>query len=251
MWKCILGACALMLGSSLANAWSVSGRIVCDTNGNGVIDAGDVFVAGPVLLVESTLGTGTFVAAPQIQPDGTFTLDLLDTPHSYIIYVSVNPGNFPVLIPNGGSYTFTLTNETQTFNGAFFLLDCSGDVPPVGDCGARTPGYWKTHPEAWPVATITIGGVLYTKAEAIEMMSPSGDRSMTLFLHLVAATLNILCGAESSCITATVAAANAWLAANPPGSGVTANSAAWATGEPLKDLLDNYNNGLLCAESGD
>lgn len=253
-WKYTVGAMVFMLGLSVANAWHVSGRIVCDSNGNGRIDTTDGYVEGPVLLVESTVDTGVFVGAPQIQADGTFTLELPDRPHSYVIYVRLNPGNFPVLVPTSGFYSFTLTNEVQSFTGANFLLDCSGEIPPIPgeDCSPRTPGYWKNHPDAWPVATLTIGGVTYTKAEAIELMNQhGGDRSTTMVYHLVATMLNVACGAESSCITATITAANAWLAANPPGSDVRANSQEWKAGESLKDTLDSYNNGRLCAERDD
>ena len=33
----------------------------------------------------------------------------------------------------------------------------------------------------------------------------------------------------------------------PVGSGVHAASFAWKVGEPLHRLMDNYNNGMLCA----
>ncbi len=29
--------------------------------------------------------------------------------------------------------------------------------------GTGTPGYWKNHPEAWPVSSVIVGGVTYTK----------------------------------------------------------------------------------------
>jgi hypothetical protein len=127
----------------------------------------------------------------------------------------------------------------------------------VGDCalahaGAGTPGYWKNHPEAWPVAEIVAGGVTYTVDEAIAAMNlRGGDMSVVLFSHYVAAFLNVAAGAEDSCILGTLMAADAWLADHPPGSGVRANSAAWDEGEPLKVQLDLYNNGELCAPSRD
>jgi hypothetical protein len=122
-----------------------------------------------------------------------------------------------------------------------------------GDPGTGTPGYWKNHPEAWPVEEITIGGVTYPKAEAIGYMAnqTEGDMTYVMFMHLVAAKLNVLIGNESSCIDGTIAAADAWMAAHPVGSGVTADSAAWDEGEPLKDMLDKYNNGELCAPERD
>ena len=59
--------------------------------------------------------------------------------------------------------------------------------------GTGTPGYWKNHPEAWPVDEITIGGVTYTKVEAIAIMNTpeKGDKTYTMFSALVAATLNV------------------------------------------------------------
>ena len=35
---------------------------------------------------------------------------------------------------------------------------------------SRTLGYWKNHPDAWPVDEITCGGTTFTKEEAIELM---------------------------------------------------------------------------------
>ncbi|GAF95082.1 unnamed protein product, partial [marine sediment metagenome] len=32
-----------------------------------------------------------------------------------------------------------------------------------------TMGYWKNHPDAWPMGSITIGGVSYDKAVAIDI----------------------------------------------------------------------------------
>jgi hypothetical protein len=34
---------------------------------------------------------------------------------------------------------------------------------------------------------------------------------------------------------------------HPVGSNVAASSLAWKLGEPLHRLMDNYNNGMLCA----
>ncbi len=120
--------------------------------------------------------------------------------------------------------------------------------------GVGTPGYWKNHPEAWPVDEITIGGILYTKDEAIAIMNMevAGDKTYNMFFHLVAAKLNVLIGNASSCIAETITAADAWMAAyGPVGSGVAAKSDAWDDGEPLKDMLDEYNNGELCAPERD
>jgi hypothetical protein len=124
-------------------------------------------------------------------------------------------------------------------------------ITPVNGVGAGTPGYWKNHPEAWPVQQITIGNVTYSKHDAIKIMDEPGrgDKTYDMFSHLVAAKLNVAYGTDSSCINATIAAADTWMATyGPVGSNVRANSDAWKnSGEALKNTLDDYNNGLLCA----
>jgi len=122
----------------------------------------------------------------------------------------------------------------------------------VASPGTGTPGYWMTHPEAWPVDEIRIGGVIYTQVEAIESMIQSirNDVTYIMFQALVAAKLNVLIGNDASCIAGTIAAADAWMVDyGPVGSGVKAGGklSPWQTGEQLYLTLDDYNNGLLCA----
>jgi hypothetical protein len=128
------------------------------------------------------------------------------------------------------------------------------ETPPAPtNPGTGTPGFWKNHPDAWPVTSITVGGKSYTRAQAISIMKKSvgGDKTLSMFPQLVAAMLNVMIGNDDSCIEDTIAAANAWLAANPVGSGVKASSGAWSQGSPLHSQLDAYNNGQLCAPSRD
>ena len=131
--------------------------------------------------------------------------------------------------------------------------DGIGDACEVCGPGTGTPGYWKNHPEAWPVSSITIGGVAYSKADAIKIMSgPDGNKLVTMFRSLVAAKLNVLMGNESSCIASTITAADAWMAKyGPMSKTVKASSTAWKEGEPLYYKLDKYNNGLMCAPHRD
>ena len=114
-----------------------------------------------------------------------------------------------------------------------------------------TQGYWKTHKNAWPIDEITIGGVTYTKAEAISWLKTpvKDDMTIAMFYQLVAAKLNVANGCVSGCIEETIINADNWMSDyGPVGSDVLASSLAWGiVGEPLKDTLDDYNNGLLCA----
>ncbi|MBI1298389.1 hypothetical protein GC175_25930 [bacterium] len=132
--------------------------------------------------------------------------------------------------------------------------DMDGDT--VGDAcdmiespGTGTPGYWKNHAEAWPVNEIVIGGVTYSKADALSALGlKDGDKSVTMFRSLISAKLNVLIGNDSSCVASVIAAADQWLATyGPVGSGIKAKSDAWKAGESLYQTLDAYNNGRLCA----
>jgi hypothetical protein len=134
--------------------------------------------------------------------------------------------------------------------------------PPTYCPGTGTPGYWMNHPEAWPADydSIIIGGLSYTKQQAIDLMkmSVAGDKTYTMFAALVAARLNAGIGCPTVCpgginIGATIAAADAWMWLYPVGSGVEAGgkNSPWRTGEPLYFLLDQYNNGLLCVPHRD
>lgn len=125
-------------------------------------------------------------------------------------------------------------------------------APPSG-VGTGTQGYWRNHPDAWPVTSLTVGSVTYTKAQAITVLKQPirGDQTYSLAHQLIAAKLNVANGSDSSCISATIADADAFFVAHPVGSGVSGGSAAWMVGEPLKSRLDDYNNGKLCAPHRD
>ncbi len=73
------------------------------------------------------------------------------------------------------------------------------------------------------------------------------DKTTTMFSSLVPAMLNVMIGNDGSCVSAAIAAGNAWMATYPVGSNVAASSSAWSVGEPIHQTLDAYNNGLLCA----
>lgn len=124
--------------------------------------------------------------------------------------------------------------------------------PPLPGEGVGTPGYWKNHPDAWPVQELEVGGVTLTQAEAIAILDnpAKGDATNILARHLVAALLNVAAGSDPSCVVDEIAAAQDFLVAHPVGSGLKTNDPAWqSSGGPLAEHLDAYNNGELCAPS--
>ena len=254
-----VGALALCLTASVAEAWHVSGKVLCDEDDNKQIGNADHPVQNVTVVVANASGSLTINAATKA--DGSFFIELPHTPDSYTAYLRTTslPEGASVILPANGTHAFSLKEgvEFDRFEHANFLLHCPDDEPSPGpgddEVGTRTPGYWKNHPEAWPVETITIGGEEYTKAEALALLNAKGgnDRSLTMFSHLLATKLNLLAGTEGDCIEDTVDAADAWLEQFPPDSDVNPNSAAWKTAEKWKNMLDSYNNGALCAPKGD
>lgn len=127
--------------------------------------------------------------------------------------------------------------------------------------GTGSPGYWKNHPEAWPVEEIVIGGVTYGIEAAIAIMDMpvKGDKSITMFTSLVAAKLNVIAIAEggskcgvSYCLSpGCIDEADQWLVTFQVGSGQKANEEPWqhSHGEALYECMDDFNNGRLCAPS--
>jgi hypothetical protein len=231
---------------------SLCGFVWNDADNDGEQDAGESVIEGAKVYVD--VGTETIVLETDI--DGQYILNVFDYPaDSYTISVLIPDGTQPSPI-NSPSTTDTLDSDGQLI-GAFsvatvpntdvgFATDFGFYTSLVQGPGTGTPGYWKNHPEAWPVANITVGGVSYTKAQAIARLGKVGkDKANTMFSSLVSAILNVMIHNEDSCVSATIAAAHTWMAAHP--SNVAASSDAWAEGEPLHQLMDSYNNGLLCA----
>ena len=134
--------------------------------------------------------------------------------------------------------------------------------------GTGTPGFWKNHPELWPVAgsRVLVGDWNHnwtcdltetcldlTAEEALAALStaPRGDMTWNLGRPLVAAWLNVSAGNDPSCVVDSINAAIGWLLTHPLGSGVGGGDPAWGDASGWARILDDYNNGLLCAEHRD
>jgi cysteine-rich repeat protein len=111
-----------------------------------------------------------------------------------------------------------------------------------GDC-TLTQGYWKNHPAQWPVSSVTLGSVTYSKAEALDIFAQpvSGNGLVSLAHQLLATKLNVASGATNTVvneITAADAAIGA-LVVPPVGTGYLASAATAG----LAQALDDYNTG--------
>lgn len=134
-----------------------------------------------------------------------------------------------------GTFSFTSSggSDSRSFSVGF---TCECDTV----CH-YTPGYWKTHPDAWPAGSLEIGGVPYSM-EYLMMnvlwVPVQGDATMILAKHLIAAKLNMMNGAGDS-IHDVIMEADAYLSTHPIGSKPSGSEKCYVIA--LKDMLEAYN----------
>ncbi|MDH3948459.1 MAG: hypothetical protein OEU74_05820 [Gammaproteobacteria bacterium] len=218
---------------------------------SGVLLTGEITEAGNSMATDTVavFDFRAIVTGGVLVTDGDWPTDTGGSPLVAGIQLTLEGTNAPFA-----------TNDCSTLLTAGVAKGVIGpdeSVPPdhtFTNPGTGTQGYWRNHPEAWPVDEITIGGVTYPKADAIDLMdrAPKGDKTYNMFRQLIAAMLNILIDNDNTCIQTVVDDADQWLTDNPLGSNVRANADAWSLeGDALHEALDSYNNGQLCAPHRD
>jgi hypothetical protein len=143
-----------------------------------------------------------------------------------------------------------ILNRTTTITQAFNEFACAAQSCRTVGC-TLTQGFWKNHPDDWPVSTLTLGTVSYTEAQLLQILNQpvKGNGLVSLAHQLIAAKLNLANGASGGGISAVIAAADALiggLIVPPIGSGVLSTT---ATGT-LVTALDSFNNGLFTGAAG-
>ena len=156
-----------------------------------------------------------------------------------------------------------LTNGSGTTGPSDYSLDLFTASGAQGSNCTFTVGYWKTHgsgachngsnADTWPVASLTLGTVVYTKDELCAILNTQANGNALLILahQLIAAKLNLAQGADGSCVSATIAHADGLIGGLivPPtagGSNIPANSVLGQQMVADANVLDTYNNGALC-----
>ena len=184
---------------------------------------------------------------------------------------AVLEGNYRVLFTQRVFLNWWTDLETAKAESEFmqpsYIAEREGDgyyCPGTGEQpDARTPGFWKNHPEAWGQNYLLLGDAQTAFGEdcLLELLSvpTRGDARVKLAHHLIAAKLNMLAGSDATVVTNvpfqgdtildTIDFADSFLlsveihcdgfSGNKP-SGL-AKDVATAT----KDALDAYNNNLL------
>ncbi len=154
------------------------------------------------------------------------------------------------------------TIDSDGINNASSVCVDPGDVNLTIDFGYHKPvvyntktiGYWKNHPDDWPMEFVTIGVVNYTKAEAITILNnaTSEDATKMLAAQLIAAKLNVAAFGEAAFefegvafdISDIINESDEFLADYEIGGGSLDPPTGGDRDQALylKDLLDGYNN---------
>lgn len=224
--------------------------ITANIDGGGVISGGTFSISGNVtdtatsnsysgVLVSGTVADYGIIDAGV--PGGT---DLAD------FRMDATAGSMLALFGGvGGDVNAVVALEGSSFNGVFtsaWSADrAKGDVGPPPAVPALPPhtiGYWMNHPEVWPVTTMVICGNSLNQTELISILKtpPRGDVTLIMARQLIAARLNVA-GGNSCPLTVD---AESWLCSH---GGIGASRKKWDGGEPLKDALDQFNNGGACS----
>ncbi len=110
----------------------------------------------------------------------------------------------------------------------------------AGNC-TLTQGYWKNHPDAWPVDSLKLGTVTYTKDELLAILKTpvKGNGLVQLAHQLIAAKLNVEAGADEVAIAASIDAADDLIGSLVVGEDALLPSAT----SDLTGKLDAFNQG--------
>jgi hypothetical protein len=146
----------------------------------------------------------------------------------------------PTHLISPSAYSPTYRFNTKTNDG---LQEC-----------VRSQGYWKTHPNAWPVGSLRLGNVIYSKNQLLLIWNTpaEGNGLISLAHQLMAAKLNIISGAVApSAVLSAIAGADALISIGnkiipPIGSGYLAPSGASGVADILEAFNTEQNGDVPC-----
>jgi hypothetical protein len=175
-------------------------------------------------------GTPTPTASPTVSPTATPTASTSPT-------ATPTPSATPTATPSG--------TPSATPSGTPSVTPTPTGTP--GGC-VRGQGFWKNHPDQWPVTELQLGNVTYTQQQLLDILhEPVRGNGLLILAHqLIAAKLNIAAGADGSCIQQAIAEADALigdLVIPPVGNGYLSPRDA----APLAGILGQFNEGFMCA----
>jgi hypothetical protein len=189
---------------------------------------------------EPTLNTfGGQYTTFKIEPNQTIRVEIGDLADESGVSGSLGE------LATGNSYYFAVFANDENGNPGSELSVVVNDQTTTNTNCTYTIGYWKNHPNAWPVTQLTLGTVVYTKAQLLDILDQevNGNGLISLAHQLIPALLNIAMGADPSAAQQAINDANALiggLVVPPIGAGFLDP----ADTDVLTQTLDDYNNGV-------
>jgi uncharacterized repeat protein (TIGR01451 family) len=142
---------------------------------------------------------------------------------SVTVEAATNPEVCDYTLSNTASVSATNESPRKILNNTASASISVTCPPPPSGC-TLTQGFWKNHPEAWPVSSLTLGTVSYTSDELGQIFDEpvAGNGLISLAHQLIAAKLNVASGADPSAVAQSISDADALigsLVVPPVGSG--------------------------------
>ena len=180
-----------------------------------------------VFRLNGTIGGGTPTPTPTAtgSPSATATATATATPSGSVSPTAtpsgtISPTATPSATPSTTVSPTATPSATPTATGSPSATPTatpsgtpSATATPTGTPFAcvRGQGYWKNHPDAWPVTELQLGNVTYTQEQLLAILhQPVRGNGLLILAHqLIAAKLNIAAGADPSCIQDAIAEADA------------------------------------------
>jgi len=153
--------------------------------------------------------------------------------------------------PDTGANGVGVINLGNTAGVGYIVVDLDGSIgidnlafcrPGRSQC-TYTQGYWKNHPEAWPVKSLLLGTVSYTNAQLLAILKTPvrGNGLISLAHQLIAAKLNVANTSDGSAVAKAITAADVLIG----DKNVLTNSVPTSLTSSLTSTLDAYNNGRI------
>jgi hypothetical protein len=225
-------------------------NITANINSGGTISGGTFSISGSVLNSATNVNYSGVLVSGTVANYGI--IDIGNPGGTDLADFAMNATGGSMLSQfggNGGVVNAQVSLEASSFAGSFAApwsaaraKGNAGKPPVVVEVPPLTIGYWKNHPENWPVTSLTICGNSLTQAELISVLNtqPKGDKTIIMAQQLIAAQLNVAGGNYCPLTTN----AEAWLCSH---GGIGAGRKNWDGGEPLHNALDQFNNGGACS----
>lgn len=186
-----------------------------------------------------------------------YNLTLIDS-----MYGAAPPDVIPLTLSTQESFTwsFNATITECNFNKATATaLDILGKQVTAYDkvffnvkprACPKSMGYWKNHPEEWPVQEISVCNASYSKSQAIKILKGANSKDATnmLMVQLIIVKLNRRCGVspefkyqhQTLNVDQVINNAENFLCTHPFGSNPRGNARQEALN--AKNMLDAFNN---------